>query len=627
MSKKLGQKSLLRRALSQPMGRFAVAMLLIILIMAILGATIMSGPATNIDPSMANKPISMEHWLGTDRLGRDYFARLAYATTLSLTLALSAAAIGIVGGLLLGSLGWFTGPRVGNLIAAAIRIMIAFPSLLLVLFASVIFGQGTVGSVLAVGVAMIPWYGRLVLNLVTSVREREYVSAALIQGQSRVRILFKYIVPNVGEPLIVNGTLAAGGALLAFAGLSYLGLGVQAPEFDWGLLLKENLIAIYVNPAPALVTALMIVIAGIGFNLLGESFAKSLDAEKPAAFTEHPVDPQVVADAPADSVALVQKLSINAPTPSGEPIKIVQDFDLDVRAGRIIGIVGESGSGKTLTAQAIAQVADESLDVQAITMNLDGISYLGTGASEDQRLVKAVGYIFQDSGSSFNPVMKFDHQIPEALRKRQKLSGKRKHEITVEQLERVGVPDADERAGQYPHQFSGGMRQRAMIAQATVARPRLVVADEPTTALDVSLKARILKLLTDLRDEDGASVIIISHDISALLTVVDDIVVMYGGRVVERGSAQAIIDNPQHPYTRALLQAVPSMDTPKDQPLKTIPGRPVDFKAPTPGCAFANRCVFATDICREVRPELEPKGTGTDAACHVAMAPFEGANA
>lgn len=605
--------SMLRRAVSTATGRIAVAMLMIVVILAIVGSTVLSDAATIIDPSQAYQTSSWAHPLGTDELGRDHFARVAFATPLSLLLALSATAIGIVGGLILGSVSWFSGPRIAALASSVIAITIAFPSLLMILFVSVILGRGAVASVVAVGVAMIPWYARLVQSMVASVREREYVLAALVQGRSRLWVLFRHILPNVGEPLIINATLGSAGALLAFAGLSFIGLGIQAPQYDWGLLLNENMSSIYVTPLPAVTAAAVIVIAGLGFNLLGESFARSLDRDRPVGLDQEVAAPRPVSP---EGSPVVQVSDLNVTAGAGEHlVHIVRDVTLTIPARRIVGVVGESGSGKTLTAQAIAQLADESLAVTATELTLNGRTY-GGGYSDDPELVTSVGYVFQDSSTAFNPVMRLDQQIPEALAVHQDLGRARAHSLAVDLLDRMGVPDAARRARQYPHEFSGGMRQRAMIAQAVAAGPALIVADEPTTALDVSLKARILDLLRELRDSQGASVLLISHDISTLMRVADDIVVMYGGRIVERGPADVVAAQPAHPYTQALLEAVPTMTTPKELPLRTIPGRPVDLAAAVPGCSFAPRCTRATSVCTTDFPHPQPRPSGGSVSCH-----------
>ena len=233
-------------------------------------------------PSQILKGPSSEHWAGTDGLGRDIFSRVLVATRLSVSLALSATAIGVATGVLLGTAMLWAGARVGRLVTAAVNIAVAFPGLLLALFFAVIFGVGATGALLAIGFAIAPGFARLTQTLVARVVGLDYVAAARIAGVGRAGLLARHVLPNVGEPLVVNATIVAGNALLAFAGLSFLGLGVQAPAYDWGRLLGEGLNSIYLNPAAALAPSVAVVVAGLAFNLFGETIARGLGLRTPA---------------------------------------------------------------------------------------------------------------------------------------------------------------------------------------------------------------------------------------------------------------------------------------------------------------------------------------------------------
>ena len=246
----------------------------VVLGLAIVGPILWGEQAEAVDTSRMLVGPSPEHWAGTDNLGRDLVARVLVATRLSVILALAATVVAVGVGLALGTAPMLVGHRAGRFIVSAVNIAVAFPGLLLALFFAVIFGVGAVGAVLAIGLAGAPAFARLCQTLVASVGDRDYVTAARIAGVSRVRLVRRHVLPNIAEPLVVNATIGAGGALLAFAGLSFLGLGVQAPAYDWGRLLQEGLTGIYVQPVGALAPGLAIVIAGLAFNLFGEAIAK-----------------------------------------------------------------------------------------------------------------------------------------------------------------------------------------------------------------------------------------------------------------------------------------------------------------------------------------------------------------
>jgi len=248
--------------LRTPLGLTATALVVAVLLLAVLGPVIWSGRANAVDTGNILAGPSAEHWTGTDNLGRDIFYRVLVAGRLSVELALAATAIAIAVGLLLGTAPFLLGRRLGRLVTGAVNVAVAFPGLLLALFFAVIFGVGATGAVLAIGLAGAPVFARLTQTLVAGLAARDFIAAARIAGVGRIRILFRHVLPNIAEPLVVNATLGAGGALLAFAGLSFLGLGVQPPAYDWGRLLYDGIGAIYVNPAAALAPGAAVLLAG-----------------------------------------------------------------------------------------------------------------------------------------------------------------------------------------------------------------------------------------------------------------------------------------------------------------------------------------------------------------------------
>jgi peptide/nickel transport system permease protein len=461
------------RMLRSPMGASTAALLGLILVLAVFAPMIWMGRANAIDTDALSQGASGEHWLGTDNLGRDIFARVLVATRLSVELALLATALGVVVGVVLGSVPVWAGARAGRIAAAVVNIAVAFPSLLLALFFAVIFGVGIKGAVLAIGLAMAPWYARVTQTLVAGIQERDYISAAQIAGVGRLRILLRHVLPNIGEPLVVNATLGAGGALLAFAGLSFLGLGVQPPDYDWGLLLNEGLNGIYLRPAGALAPGVAIVLAGLAFNLFGEVVAKEIglrsartradtprdeapaDAARPAGAAADP-DAGVVTggddadlDAEdADRVLVVEGLRVSVPGAAGT-VRPVREVSFAIGRGEAVGVVGESGSGKSLTALAVAQLIEEPVQVSAGRLEFLGVDLLARGKGTElvtrRVLGTSFGLVFQDPTTSLNPTMRIGPQLAEPARRHQGTGRTQALARAVERLRAVRVPAAARR--------------------------------------------------------------------------------------------------------------------------------------------------------------------------------------
>jgi oligopeptide/dipeptide ABC transporter ATP-binding protein len=295
----------------------------------------------------------------------------------------------------------------------------------------------------------------------------------------------------------------------------------------------------------------------------------------------------------------------------------VRDASLAVAPGMIMGLVGESGSGKSLTCRAVNRLLQRPGEITAGRVTFDGRDVRAMSPAELRRLrAREIGMVFQDPFSALNPTMRVGHQLAETLRKNLGLSRQAARARAIELLDQVDIPEPAKRFSAYPHELSGGMRQRVMIALAVASSPKLLIADEPTTALDVTTQAQILKLLVRLRDETGMAVLFVSHDIGVVAQICDAVAVMYGGYVVESGPVDAVIRQPQHPYTRALLQSIPSIEQAGERSRRTgIPGRPPERGEELPGCPFAPRCRFASEECASVPMVLEPVAPQHATAC------------
>lgn len=321
----------------------------------------------------------------------------------------------------------------------------------------------------------------------------------------------------------------------------------------------------------------------------------------------------------------VKDLVVHFPTDDGL-VKAVDGVSFSVEKGKTLGIVGESGSGKTVTSLAIMGLHKGSRAQVSGSIVIDGeeVNNKSEAQMRDLRGNK-VAMIFQDALASLHPYYKVGDQIAEAYLVHHNVSKKEARQRAVEMLQRVGIPNPEKRALDYPHQFSGGMRQRAMIAMALSCNPSLIIADEPTTALDVTIQAQILELLKDLQREYGMSIILITHDLGVVSQTADDIVIMYAGKVIEQGSVDEVLHRPHHPYTWGLLKSVPQLTSDPDVRLEAIPGTPPSLINPPSGCAFHPRCPLATSImekCSRIVPPLLAESTSLHhiSACHIPLA-------
>lgn len=301
---------------------------------------------------------------------------------------------------------------------------------------------------------------------------------------------------------------------------------------------------------------------------------------------------------------------------------VVQDVTLSLDAGETLGVVGESGSGKSLSGLAVLDLLPSVARVDAGTAMFEGQDLFRLSKTERRRLrATKIKMVFQDPMTSLNPVMRVGAQLREAIVAQGGISRRVAAKQAVELLDRVGIPDPSARAKRYPHEFSGGMRQRVMIAMAIACRPTLLIADEPTTALDVTVQAQVVELVKDLQHQFGTAVIWITHDLALLAGMADRVSVMYAGRVVESGPRDAIYREPRHPYTVGLLESIPSPHFAHQSALPAIPGLPPNPRDRGPGCPFAARCPFVLDRCRAEMPPFDPLPNRAHVACWVQPRP------
>lgn len=626
--------------------RIGVLIVLGLVVVAVLAPGQLSDRATEQRFDRVTEGPSAEFLLGTDQLGRDILAQLLVATRLSLEIALASSVVALVVGVVLGGSTALAKGVVRTVLLRVIDTLISFPALLITIFFAVILGAGTTGVLLGVGLAFSFPFARLVSNLAMSIGGREYINAARLVGVSRGRLLRRYLMANIAEPLVISFSVMISGAILSVSALSFLGLGVQAPEYDWGRLLSEGLPQIYQTPAAALGPAAFIVLASIGFGLSGEALARALNpvlwtsgrtserragVRRPRQADLQTADVGIThacAEDPAgqvvtkDAALVVRQLSVSFPGADG-PVEVVKSVSFAVRPGEFVGIVGESGSGKSMTMLSAAQLTPFPGRVRGEVW-VHGRRLGDLGKRElDHLLGTELAVVFQDPSSSLNPALPVGAQLTEGVRVHRRLTAREASEKAARGLAEMHIPAAVRQLARFPHEFSGGMRQRVMIAKGLIREPSILIADEPTTALDVTVQAQIMEVLHEVNRERGTAIVFISHNLALVSQNCQRVIVMYAGRVVEELDGATLAEEARHPYTRALLAAVPSFgDVPDDVagPVSPEPIGPPDLE--TGGCAYAARCPLVTDRCREVVPALldHPDRRGRSVACHVVNA-------
>ncbi|MCR8725633.1 dipeptide/oligopeptide/nickel ABC transporter permease/ATP-binding protein [Frigidibacter sp. ROC022] len=616
-------------SLPKPM-RLPSLILLALVMTLVFGPMIMSADPISISVKDRMALPSWSHWLGQDEFGRDRLARVLYGGRVSLTVAFLASVIACVVGTLFGLIGaYFRGPF--EFVTMRLSdVVLCFPPILLALLVVTLFGPGVTTLVAVLSVLYFPAFARIAFSEALRVAALDFVEAARALGAAPRRIVLRTVLPNILGPISVQFSLTAAASITIESGLSFLGLGVVPPAPSWGQMIRGARAFMNQDPTGILVpcAALTLTIWSINFfcdrlrDTLdpkhGESAGKDEIAKARADAAAAAAGPAQILD--ADVVAQVKDLRLALPRPEG-PLALIDGVTLTLRQNECTALVGESGSGKSLTSLALMGLLPSAIRpaggrilIHRKTGGTVDLATLGERETEDLR-GNDVAMIFQEPMTSLNPIHRIGAQMIEAIRAHKAISAEEARARAVELLDLVGIPEAGRRIDSYPHELSGGMRQRVMIAMALSGEPKLMIADEPTTALDVTIQAEIVELLQRLRQEyaAGMSLLFISHNLGIVAEIADQIAVMYAGEVVEQGPAAEVLATPHHPYTRALLDSMPSahedLHSSRGDRLAAIAGTPARPEARPSGCAFRDRCPQARPCCAESRPELYPTGT------------------
>ncbi|MFD4479713.1 MULTISPECIES: dipeptide/oligopeptide/nickel ABC transporter permease/ATP-binding protein [unclassified Streptomyces] len=577
---------------------------------------------------------SADHWMGQDSLGRDILSRLMYGARWSLAIGLGATLLALLVGALLGAIAATSRKAVDETLMRGLDIVMAFPGIALAAVLVAVFGGGILVLICAIAFLFTPPIARVVRANVMDQYGEDYVVAERIVGARTPHILIRHVAINCAAPILVFCTVQVAEAIVFEASLSFIGAGVRPPDPSWGSVIADgkNMVLLggwWATVFPGLLMLITVLCLNILSEGVSDAWAAPVSRDVPrGARKEDPIEaPEPgsgkVLELPGLTEAAQRLRSRARPLPEGTPVltvsgltigfdarhggvDIVDGISFHVRPGEVLGLVGESGCGKSLTALTVMGLEPKGARIGG-QVTFDGEQLIGMPMRTRRRLLgHDMAMIYQDALSSLNPAMTVRSQLKQVVRR----GG---HRTAVELLELVGL-DPDRTLRSYPHELSGGQRQRVLIAMALSRDPKLIVADEPTTALDVTVQAQVIQLLLRLREELGFALILVSHDLALVADVTDRVVVMYGGQIVETGVTADLVEAPSHHYTRGLLGSVLSLESAAERltQIKGVVPSPADFPA---GCRFADRCPLASEVCRTTAPQLVG-GARHSIACH-----------
>ena len=528
---------------------------------------------TAVNALLKNAGPSLRHPFGTDQLGRDVLSRVMVGARTSFFIGAATIAIGGILGTVIGALAGYFGGLFDTIIMRVNDCLLAFPSILLALVLVCIFGTGQKNVILALGLLFIPSIARVVRSEIKKQLPMDYVSNAKLLGTGKFRILFVHMLPNNRSTLLVTMAVGFNNAVLAEAGLSYLGLGVQPPNASLGRMLSEGQSYLGLSPWTVLFPGIFLVMCVLGVTLISDVYSgNSADTEDPvvarrriraALRRKHP-DNSDKSPKEDKAILTVDGLCIAFSTDTDEPKEVVHDISFRMMPGEKLGIVGESGSGKSVTALSVMHLLPENAaavgDIFVHYTDGEGthdVDMSHYNAKDMQRYRGAeIAMVFQEPMSSLNPSMRIEKQMAEMLTHGERHWEKEKIEKRItEALLEVDLTDTERIRASYPDKLSGGQRQRIMIAMAMLNHPKVLICDEPTTALDAETQEQILALLERLQKKYGTSILFISHDLAVVKRICDRVLVFHNGNIAEEGSAEEIFDKPKEEYTKNLIAA------------------------------------------------------------------------
>lgn len=567
------QRGSFLRLLRKPLGLVSLVVLVILILLALLEPVLSTHSPTFSSLDHVNAPPGTPGWpLGADQYGRDIWARLLVSLQVSFISAVIGAGIGITVGTAFGLIAGYVGKRTDAVSSWVFNLVMTFPGIVLIIVLFPVTGGSYQWTMVIFGFLLSPGIFRLVRNQVQGVRNELYVDAARVAGLSNRRILSRHILYVVRGPIIIASAFLAAAAIGVQAGLAFLGFGAATvPSF--GAMVSDAFLNIYVYPIQLVWSAGTLALLNGSLILLANAYRDVLATPQAKARRRRARGGEAVVDgsagaAPAEaarSLLTVRDLHVAYPTFDGSTKEVVRGISFGLDPGEIVGLVGESGSGKTQTAFSILGVLPKQAIVRATELSIARDSLIGKDAQAMRRLRRGVvSYIPQEPMSNLDPSFTVGSQLIEGLSK--SMSKKAAKSSVLSLLERVGINDPKRVFDSYPHQISGGMAQRVLIAGAVASRPKLLIADEPTTALDVTVQAEILDLLRDLQSEYRMAILMVTHNFGVVADLCERVLVMRNGELVESGEVRDIFHGPEHEYTQKLIGSILDEDTVRSDP-------------------------------------------------------------
>ncbi|MFF7987655.1 dipeptide/oligopeptide/nickel ABC transporter permease/ATP-binding protein [Streptomyces sp. NPDC007901] len=635
----------LRGTLLRPATFIPLAILVIVVGACLAAGLITSAPPNTGDLTQSLQGPSGSHPLGTDELGRDILSRLLHGGLVSLGDALLVVVVTLAVAVPLGLLAGYLGRWFDRAVMTAVEIGMAIPVIILVLVVLSVFQDHFSIALIALALLLAPPMVRNIRGPVLAMRSELFVDASRVAGVPTSRIVARHVFRRVLGPILVQATLMCCMALQLTVALAYLGFGTTPPNPTWGSMVAEGAQLLSRDPRLLLISGGVIGVVILCLGVLGDvirdatvgSWGRAEAAPaiklKPAAAVRTEAAPAgtggpaatTVPPATRDALLSVRDLTVSYRR-SGQDVAVASRVSFDIAPGDAVGLVGESGCGKTSVARALLRMGGRITDG---ALTFDGRDVL---ALEGRELADyrggSVGYVSQEPMTALDPTMRVGALLAEVVRRHEDGHPDRAavHARVLELLEMVQLPDPARTARLFPHEMSGGMAQRVSIARALAGRPRILVADEPTTALDVTVQAGILELLRTLQAETGMALVLVSHNWGVVAQVCRRTIVMYAGQVVEEGPLDTLLTTPAHPYTKQLIACQPGRDTLSDADLPTIRGSVADPSTwtGTMGCRFAARCPYATAECELGTITLEPLDATHGSRCVHSVAVLEG---
>ncbi|MEW2273351.1 dipeptide/oligopeptide/nickel ABC transporter permease/ATP-binding protein [Streptomyces griseofuscus] len=623
-----------------PLSKLAVCFLALVVLVALLAPVLApDDPLDQQDPVGGTGHPSAAHWMGQDSLGRDILSRLMYGARWSLAIGLGATGLALVVGAVLGAVAATSRKAVDETLMRCLDVVMAFPGIALAAVLVAVFGGGIGVLICAIAFLFIPPVARVVRANVLDQYGEDYVTAERVIGARTPHIVLRHVAVNCAAPVLVFCTVQVAEAIVFEASLSFIGAGVRPPDPSWGSVIADGKNMVLTGGWWATVfPGLLILLTVLSLNILSEGVSDAWAAPAPREVE--------AADEPVEQVGSGEVLKLPGlaeaarglrsrarplPDRTGPPVLAVEDLAIgfpgrhrgvdivagvgfEVYPGEVLGLVGESGCGKSLTALTVMGLQPPGARVRG-RIRFRQRDLLAEPARARRKLLgHEMAMVYQDALSSLNPAMTVRAQLKQLVRR----GGRRG---PAELLGLVGL-DPERTLRSYPHELSGGQRQRVLIAMALSRDPSLIIADEPTTALDVTVQAQVMELLLRLRAELGFALVLVSHDLALVADVTDRVVVMYGGQIVESAVTAELVAAPAHHYSRGLLGSVLSLESAAARmtQIQGVVPAPADFP---PGCRFAGRCPRASEVCRAQAPVLTGPATHMVACHHPAPADSE----